>query len=99
MTLHTLTELQYSTERKGPFALYIYDENGYHTGKQWFRAKPLYAGEEITTGQAHNLAFAAVAKGLEVRACDGGDMLVFHAKDGKVLYPADAAAFWEEIAR
>lgn len=30
---HTLTELQYSQDRKGPFALYVYEPNSeYHRG-------------------------------------------------------------------
>lgn len=99
MPLHTLTTLQYSTDRKGPWKLYIYDQTGYHDGGQWFRAKPKYPDEEITTAQAHNLAFVAVAKKQEVRICDGGDMLVFHAKDGKILYPENAKEFWEEAAQ
>lgn len=41
MPTHTLTELQYSTDRKGPWALYIYNPRGYHNGAVWFRDKPL----------------------------------------------------------
>ena len=94
MHIETLTQLQYSTDRKGPFALYVYDANGYHRGPQWFRDKPKYPDEEITTAQAHNRAFAANAKQLEVRVTDPGDMLVFHCKDGKVLYGEN---FWHEV--
>ncbi len=93
-----LTELQYSNEREGPWRLYIYGPDGYHSGGQWFRKKPKYPDEEITTAQAHNRALVAVSEGKEVRITDGGDMLVFHAKGGKVLYPAEPKKFWEEIA-
>jgi len=96
VAVHKLTELQYGEDRKGPFKMYIYEPHSeYHRGGVWFRKKPLYPDEEITTAQAHNRAFAAVAKGLEVRICDGGDMLVFHAKDGKILYPENPKEFWE----
>lgn len=93
-----LTNLQYSTERKGPFKLYVYEPGSpFHKGGVWFQKVPQYPDEEITTELAHNRAFAAVAEGCEVRICDGGDMLVFHAKDGKVLYPKAPRSFWEEI--
>ena len=37
--------------------------------------------------------------GREVRICDGGDFLVFHSKDGKILHPAGTSesVFWESI--
>jgi hypothetical protein len=63
-----LTELQYSDERTGPFKLYLYNRNGFHSGAQWF----------------------------QVRVTDGGDWLVFHANDEKILYPK-AGNFWKEI--
>lgn len=91
-----MTELQHSTDIKGSLALYIYDENGFHRGPQYFRKHVKYPSEEITSAQAHNRAFVAVSKGLEVRITDSGDMLVFHAKDGKILYPENPAKFWEE---
>jgi hypothetical protein len=46
--------------------------------------------------RAHSLATEAFAAGREVRICDGGDMLVFHAKGNAVLY---GATFWEDITR
>jgi hypothetical protein len=97
METFTLTDLQYSDDRRGPFRLYIYRRDGLHDGGQWFRNKPKHPDEEITTGQAHNRTFAAVAKGLEVRITDSGDMLVYHARGGKVLFPNDPKAFWEGL--
>lgn len=82
METFTLTELQYSQDRKGPFALYIFDSTGYHSGRQYFASKIKRAD-------------AAIAKGKEVRITDGGDMLVFHSRGGKVLF---GEKFWEEIA-
>jgi hypothetical protein len=96
MPIETLTELQYSSERKGPFALVIYEAgSAYHHGKQWFRNKPKYPDEEISSWEALQRVESAIAEGREVRICDGGDMLVYHAKDGEVLY---GKKFWEEIA-
>ena len=99
MTVHTLTELLYSNERKGPFRLYLYGPDGYHSGAQWFSARPKYPDEEITAHEAMCRALENSACGNEVRITDGGDYLVYHAKDRKVLYP-DAEAmktFWREI--
>lgn len=94
----TLTELQYSNDRKGPFKLYIYDSTGYHQGPQWFRRPPLqYPDEEITAHEAMVRALEAFAIGCEIRITDGGDMLVYHAKDRKVLYPQPIGNFWNEM--
>ena len=94
MPIQTLTKLQYSKDREGPFALYIYNLNSeYHSPPTWFMDKPKYEGE-ITTEQARTIAKAAFMQGREVRITDGGDLLVFHAKGKKVLY---GAQFWEEI--
>jgi hypothetical protein len=97
MGTYTLTELQYSDDRKGPFRLYIYGPDGLHSGAQWFRAVPKYPDEEITGTEAMVRALEAFGQGLEVRITDGGDMLVYHAKDGKVLYPQPIGNFWAEV--
>jgi hypothetical protein len=98
MPIHELTQLQYSTEREGPFRLYIYTYNGEgYSTRAWFN-KPMkmkYPDEEIPFPRAEGLTKIAVSQGREVRVCDGGDMLVYHAKDGKVLY---GEGFWQEIA-
>ncbi len=94
----TLTELQYSKEREGPFRLYIYDRDGFHTGGQWFRKPPLkYPAEEITCMEAMVRALKAASQGREVRITDGGDELVYHCKGTKVLYPQPIGNFWKEI--
>jgi hypothetical protein len=96
MPIEHLTELQYSSDRKGPFALVIYEpDSQYHAREQWFRNVPKYPDEEISSWEALQQAQIAVAARREVRVCDGGDRLVYHAKDGKVLY---GEKFWEEIA-
>lgn len=47
----TLTQLQYSVDRKGPWKLYIFELNSeYHRGGVWFMEKPKYP-EEI--GRVH----------------------------------------------
>lgn len=95
-----LTELQYSNEREGRFALYIYESNSdYHRGPVWFMKKPIYPEEgEITISEARDKVTKAILEGREIRIVDTGDMLVFHGKDGKVLYPNDGEKFWVEIA-
>jgi len=93
-----LSTLQYSNDREGPWRLYIYEADGFHRGGQWFRKPPLkYADEEITAIEALKLAAFALRDKKEIRVCDGGDALVYHAKDGKCLYPPDGGNFWMEI--
>lgn len=93
MTVHTLTELQYSEDRQGPWKLYVYEPNSeYHRGGVWFRkGKPEYPDEEIEFAIAKEKCDDAMRDGREVRICDGGDMLVFHAKGDTVLY---GETFW-----
>ncbi len=92
----TLTQLQHSDDRKGPWKLYIYEQNsGYHRGGVWFMEKPKYPEEgEITITVALNRVMNAEAELREVRICDVGDMLVYHSKDGRVLHGAN---FFNEI--
>lgn len=79
---------------KGPWRLYIYREDGYHEGGQWFRlGKIKYPNEEITFSRAKQHAEVAVGRGREVRICNGGDELVFHSLRGKVIF---GATFWNE---
>lgn len=64
-----------------PFYLTIYDEDGMH-------GDPI----DIPTEMGLKLLFAtavkdAVAKGREVVVTDCEDFCVFHAKDGKILFP------------
>ncbi len=98
MPIETLTQLQYSQDRQGPWRLYIYEPNSeYHRGGVWFMAVPRYPEDgEIPTARAQLICHEAFLAGREVRICDGGDMLVFHAKDKRVLY---GEKFWEEIAK
>ncbi len=96
--IETLKQLQYSIDRRGPFALYVYEPNSeYHRGKVWFMDKPQYPEEgEITTAEAFKKTVDAMCSGREVRICDGGDMLVFHAKNKKILYGQN---FWDEVGQ
>jgi hypothetical protein len=100
MPIEHLTEMQYSTERKGPFKLYIFEKNSeYHRGGVYFMKKPVYPDEgEITIEEARERALKAAADNREVRITDSGDMLVFHSRAGKTLYPNNPEKFWEEIA-
>ena len=96
MAVHTLTTMQYSEDRKGPWKMYIYEPNSeYHRGGQWFAKRVRYPDEEISVPIAHTLYEQVFAAGREIRICDGGDMLVLHAKGGKVLYGEN---FWNEIS-
>lgn len=86
MTLYVLNELQYSTDRQGPWALYIYNAHGFHSGKRWFGKTVTHPGEEITLDEVRELVNNAMDDEKEIRITDGGDNLVFHAIDGDVIY-------------
>lgn len=96
--VETLTELQYSDDRRGPWKLYIYEPNSqYHRGGVWFMAKPRYPEEgEITIADAVARCVEAVTDGREIRICDRGDMLVYHSRAGRVIHGEN---FWQEITR
>lgn len=97
MEHHVLTQLEYSKDLRGPLALYIYQENGYHTGCQWFSRTIRFPDEEILVADAKVLAVEAISAGREVRICDGGDQLVFHSVGGRQLYPKPDVDFWASI--
>ena len=91
--IFTPTTLQYAETGKGPWKLYIYDRDGYHSGGKWFRSGPMkYPDEEISGAEALRLCQEAQKNVQEVKVCDGGDMLVFHAIGKHVMYGAD---FWK----
>lgn len=78
----------------GPWRLYIFGKDGYHSGGQWFTAGRIkYPDEEIPLSLAKDHSDEAIRRGLEVRVCDGGDNLVFHSQTGKVVY---GSTFWNE---
>jgi hypothetical protein len=92
--VNTFTELQYTEDYEGPWALYIFGDDGLHSGKQWFAKTLIYPDEQITVEDAARLATEAIAHKKEVRVCDGGDMVVYHAKDGYTTY---GEGFWEAV--
>lgn len=93
--VQTLTELQYAEIGEGPWKLYIYGEDGFHSGGRWFRkGKMKYPEEEITAIAAKCYSDANISQRLEVKVCDGGDMLVFHSENGKILY---GEYFWKVV--
>jgi hypothetical protein len=98
MSEFEFTELQYAKPVKGePKKLYLYNAEGFHTRPVWFTSGPLdFLEPEVPLP----IAWAAISRhmeqGLEVRVTDGGDMLLFHAKGGEILYPPDVELeeFW-----
>jgi hypothetical protein len=95
--VHTLTELQHAEIGEGPWKIYCYGRDGFHNGGKWFgRGKMKYPDEEISLAEAKKRSDAFIAKRLEVRVCDGGDMLVFHSENGAVVY---GDGFWEAVTR
>ena len=66
-----------------PLYLFIYDEKGFHS-------------DGVRLENKHKLEYAfktsikfAIANKREVRITDSGDLLCFHAKDGKILYDGE----------
>jgi hypothetical protein len=92
-----LTQLQYSDDRKLPLRLYVYDAQGYYTRAPWVDKEA--DDETITVAVARRQTASAMGRGFEVRITNGSDFLVFHAKHGKVIHPADGdvAAFWRSV--
>ena len=84
-----LSELQYAERGTGPWRLYIFDNDGTHSGGKWFRAphEPIkYPDEEISWVDAHTRCMRAAIEHREVRVTDGGDSLVFHSIGGYAMY-------------
>lgn len=93
---HTLTQTFYSKDVRGPWALYVYEPNGYHTGAQWFAKVIRYPQEQISVAEARLRVIEAVSQGREVRITDAGDMLVFHSVNGAQLHP-QGIDFWAAV--
>jgi len=80
----------------GPWRIYVYGRDKYHSGGNWFRAgKRKYPEEEITFANAKERSEIAIAAGREVRICDGMDHLVFHAVNGEVVF---GSTFWNQAS-
>lgn len=95
MQIEIIDDLQYAEKGTGPWRIYVYGRDGYHVGGKWFRNGPMkYPDEEIPLHEAMLNAGVAIAHGLEVRICDGGDNLVFHAVAGNILHGQD---FWSSL--
>jgi hypothetical protein len=90
-----LTELVEAEEvGQGPWRIYVYGRDGFHSGGAWFRAgKRLFPDEEITFANAKDRAEKAIAARCEVRICDGMDHLVFHSVLGDIFM---GSTFWNE---
>jgi hypothetical protein len=79
----TLSDLQYHTGDAPlfPARLYLFGADGRHSGGKWLRTEADLREALDTTVRA-----ALIAK-REVRITDPGDMLVFHAVDGEIVFP------------
>ena len=93
--VYTLTDLQHAETGEGPWRLYIYGKDGYHSGASRFSRTSTMDSENRTIPfeEAKDREHYATKGGLEVRITDTGDMLVFHSQDGKVIYGDN---FWKE---
>jgi hypothetical protein len=79
--IFTLTKLQYAIDPAFPLRGYVYGADGMHRGAEWL------ATPEALQAFLAGPALKAMAEHREVRVTDGGDMMVLHARDGKVLFP------------
>jgi len=92
MNVIHVTDLKYAELGEGPWRIYIFDKDGFHSGGKWFRDGAVkYPDEEVGKEEAYQTCMAAVLLKREVRICDGGDKLVFHSKDGSVIH---GERFW-----
>lgn len=64
-----------------PLRLYVFDADGMHDGGKWLRSE-----SQLSDAMAGPIRVAVEAK-REVRITDTGDSLVFHARDGEILFP------------
>lgn len=82
MALNTVSSLQQPPEAdEFPLFLYLYDAQGFYRG-----ARRLDDSQELKTAFEREI-IPAIRQGREVRICDCGDYLCFHAKGGEVVYP------------
>lgn len=65
-----------------PLTLYIYDEQGYHDG-----GIQIVSEEQLNGLGTIMIIRYAIKRGVEVRMTDPMDLLVFHAKNGKIVFP------------
>jgi hypothetical protein len=94
----TLSQLHYSEGLgEAPLALYIFRPDGLHTGAHYI-ANDAHEDREIAPADARFVAEHNMDAGREIRITNSADHLVFHAKDGKVIYPADPEAFWKAVS-
>jgi hypothetical protein len=97
-TITTLPILPCVPVGEGPWKIYIYRPDGFHTGGKWFRqGKMKYPAEEITTEDARQRAIKAMIDHCEVRICNGDDRLVFHSENGTMIQPATFDEFWDAM--
>ena len=99
MEEHNLTELQYAQPQKGEdLKLFLYDKSGFHSAAIWFTSGVIrYPDEQTSAEIAKSVVERHIAQNLEVRITDAGDLLVFHARHGRVLYPSSAEQFWSLV--
>lgn len=99
MSTSILDALQYDDDRTGILRLYVFHPSGMgYEVRQYFSRHIRYPDEEISVADAREIASAAVAAGKEVRITNCGDLLIFHARAGAVLFPLDGEeSFWRSI--
>ena len=95
-----LNQLVYSTDISGTLRLYVYTVSGdAYLVRQYFARHMRYPEEEVGLDRAKAIVNEALKCQREVRITNGGDFLVFHSKQGDVLYPKGSSTekFFETI--
>lgn len=69
-----------------PARLYIYDQNGMHD-----EGLEILSEAQLNGPGVKLLIQMAMRDKVEIRLTDPDDFLLLHAKDGKILFPDDAA--------
>lgn len=94
--------LRYAPVQPGELLrLYILDAEGMHTGGVWFTSTlPLkYPEETLPKPEAQHRETEAREAGNEIRITNGMDILVYHVRAKKVLYPQGTTPeqFWAQV--
>jgi hypothetical protein len=82
MSFFHFDKIQYATDATYPLFLWLYTEDG---------KLPPFGAERVENERELNtylqVCESYIREGREVRIVDRGDMMVFHARNGKIEYP------------
>lgn len=92
-----LKQLMYDNRCGGPLNLYLFDAAGRHSGPQRFLQTVSDTENEISVPEARARAEQHARTGGEVRITSPHDLVVYHVRDGVLIFPPENRVefFWE----